>query len=240
MLLKITLVLILFVCSPRSYSWNLENFSSEVSSPWKTEAKTPVIVGAGLTAAAILLEDQIDLIHDDFVDDRPLGSLSTYGDLAGKLYPNLIYIIGQGVSGYRGEEKGYSRAIGMFKASAYALSTTTILKPIVQEPRPDNHEERDSFPSGHSTSAFAFGGYVLSQHGWFWGGPALAISTLSALSRINDNRHRLHDVIAGATIGLGYGLGIGYMGKTDDNVTKVSIVPIYQGDIKAIACSWNY
>jgi membrane-associated phospholipid phosphatase len=99
----------------------------------------------------------------------------------------------------------------MFKATAYAASVTTILKYTIREPRPNDHSIRNSFPSGHSTTAFAFGGYVTAEHGWGWGSAAILLSTFTAYSRINDNAHRLHDVTAGATIGWVYGWGMARM-----------------------------
>ena len=41
----------------------------------------------------------------------------------------------------------------------------------------------------------------------------LALAGTVALSRMNDNKHYLHDVVAGATIGTAYGLGIYFRRK---------------------------
>jgi len=188
----------------------------------------------------LIFEDQIiDPAQREIVDDQPLGSASKFGDLAGQYIPNVLYMFGQYLDGVYGDPQGYDRARGMLKASLYASSVTTILKYTIREPRPINGEEdRESFPSGHSAAAFAFSGYVLGEHGWTWGAPALLISSFSAFSRINDNRHFLHDVLAGATIGLSYGLGISYLQKSQresENKTSMTFVPIYDHDTKGIA-----
>lgn len=116
----------------------------------------------------------------------------------------------------------------------YSFSVTQVLKVAVREQRPENKDQRDSFPSGHSTMAFAFGGYIFEEHGWKWGVPALAASVFTALSRINDNRHYLHDVMAGATIGLAYGVGMSKLAKKKGKFAY-TLVPILDSQSKGIA-----
>lgn len=235
MLSKILHSLCVFCVSLQSRAWGLKDFGEEAATPVTTKAKYVLIYGSALTLTAALLEDVVDVAHDEVVDDKPMGDLSKYGDWAGQMVPNIGYILGQSIAGASGNDKGYERAMGMFKATAYAASVTTVLKYTIREPRPDNHSERNSFPSGHTTTAFAFGGYVLAEHGWRWGIPALMLSTFSGISRINDNRHRLHDVLAGATIGLAYGIGLSELHRSKTTGNSVSVVPLFDADIKGLA-----
>ncbi|MCM2348673.1 MAG: hypothetical protein NDI69_01550 [Bacteriovoracaceae bacterium] len=89
----------------------------------------------------------------------------------GQFIPNALYVAGMGVSGYYGNREGYRRAIGIFKATAYATSVSTILKYTDREPRPIDSDWKTSFPSGHTTSAFAFSGYVMAEHEYWLGFP---------------------------------------------------------------------
>ncbi len=207
----------------------------DFTSPVTTDAKY-VVIGGSLTLVTVLVfKKQIgDPFQSETVEDKPLGHTSTYGDLAGQLIPNALYVLGESVAGMNGNPEGYRRATGMFKASLYSSVVTNALKYTVREQRP-NHGARNSFPSGHTTTAFAFAGYVLEEHGWPWGVPALALGTFVGYSRINDNKHYLDDVVAGATIGLGYGIGISKVdrGKGSHNVT---FAPIYDHDTKGIVC----
>ena len=109
----------------------------------------------------------------------------------------------------------------MFRATLYSGMLTNIIKYTIPETRPNNigHE---SFPSGHTTTAFAFASIVAMNHKWYWGVPAFAFASFVGYSRINDNKHYLHDVTVGATIGLSYGLGIYYL---DEAKEKNSAVP---------------
>lgn len=232
---------LLLVISSNSFAWDTTNFKDEAFSPFTTSARNVLMVGTGLTLTVLLLEDSIvDYTQNEVANDKPLGSLSKFGDLSGQLLPNAIYALGQSLAGVNGDPEGYRRAIGMLKASAYASGVTTALKYTIREPRPINgHKDKNSFPSGHTTTAFAFSGYVLGEHGWAWGTPALALSTFVGISRINDNRHFLHDVLAGATIGLSYGLGIANLDKAKkDNGEKergLTIVPIFDWNTKGLA-----
>jgi membrane-associated phospholipid phosphatase len=226
--------------SNAAFAWDMGDLKDESLSPFTTSARNVLYVGTGLTLTVLLFEDSIvDPTQKEFVDDKPLGSLSKFGDLAGQMVPNALYSLGQALAGYSGDKYGYTRAIGMLKASAYASAVTTAIKYSVREPRPGKTTERNSFPSGHSTTAFAFGGYVYEEHGWKWGVPALVVASFVGASRINDNRHYLHDVLAGTTIGLAYGIGISKIDKNkkekNDNSSSLTILPIFDWDTKGIA-----
>lgn len=223
-----------------AYAWDSTDLKDEALSPFTTSAKNIFYVGAGLTLTVLVFEDSIvDYTQKDLANDKPLGSLSKFGDLAGQMLPNALYAIGQTLAGASGDKYGYSRAMGMLKASAYSSGVTTVLKYSIREPRPGASTDRNSFPSGHSTTAFAFGGYVYEEHGWKWGVPALALASFVGVSRINDNRHYLHDVLAGTTIGLMYGVGISKIDKLRRAEGKeeagITVVPLFDSKVRGLA-----
>lgn len=239
------ITILMFTFSSTAFAWNTSDLKDETLSPVTTSARNVLYVGGGLTLGVLLLEDSlVDYTQKDLSNDKPLGSFSKFGDLAGQLVPNAIYMLGQSLAAVNGDPKGYDRAMGMFKASAYAATLTTGLKYAIREPRPGKTSERNSFPSGHSTTAFAFSGYVLEEHGWSWGAPALVISSFVGVSRINDNRHYLHDVLAGATIGMAYGIGISKVDKKKaegtENKEALTIVPIFDWDTKGLALIYDF
>jgi membrane-associated phospholipid phosphatase len=187
-------------------SWSFKEFNEELTSPGQDNVKYVLVTGAAATVVlGVMRTSFVKPFQTQQASTQPLGSSSHYGDLLGQLVPNVLYIGGMGLSG---STLGKNRSMGMMKATAYAAGVTTLLKYTVREPRPDNPNERNSFPSGHTTTAFAFSGYVAAEHGWSWGAPALAMSSFVGFSRINDNRHWLNDVVAGAAIGWSFGWGI--------------------------------
>lgn len=231
--------LVLFNYSP-AQAWDTSDFKTEALSPFTTSARNVFFVGAGLTLTVLIFEDSIiDYTQKDLSNDKPLGSFSKFGDLAGQLVPNLAYVIGQSIAAYSGDELGYSRAMGMVKATLYSTSVTSVLKYSIREPRPGTSPDRNSFPSGHTTSAFSFAGYVYEEHGWKWGVPSLALASFVGISRINDNRHYLHDVLAGMTIGMMYGVGIAKVDQdkraAGQKEAGVSIVPLFDSKTRGLA-----
>lgn len=183
----------------------------ELTSPLKTDARNWLIGGTALTAALVLLKAEVvDPIQRDFSQRKPLGDFSILGDYGGRFIPNAVYS-GAMFWAYKitNESSYFEFSLIMMKASVYAVATSTLLKVTVQEPRPNDRSDTKSFPSGHTTAAFAFSSVVTAEHGFFpYGFMATALSTLTGLSRINDNKHYLHDVVAGATIGTVFGLGV--------------------------------
>jgi hypothetical protein len=195
-----------------------QTLSDELKSPIIDQSNQYLLAtGTLLTLSTVFFENELDRSHRNLKHKKPLGDLAIAGNTYGKLVPNILY------SGYFGinyllndNTTSYKRTMGMFKATAYSAALTTILKYTLREPRPNNSGERNSFPSGHATTAFAFSSYVYNEHGWKYGLPAMMLATLTAVSRINNNMHTHRDVIAGATIGTVFGLGISKLQNTKD------------------------
>ena len=88
---------------------------------------------------------------------------------------------------------------GVFTGIA-AAGSMLILKYSVSELRPD-HSNYHSFPSGHSTIAFASAAFMQRRYGWKWGIPAYTVATYTAVGRVLAKKHHWWDCVAGAAIG---------------------------------------
>lgn len=88
-------------------------------------------------------------------------------------------------------------------ATAYAAMglMVNVTKYTVKEKRPAS-EARNSFPSGHTATAFMGAELVREEYGNTYGGCAYAFATGVAILRIYNDRHWLNDVIAGAGVGI--------------------------------------
>ena len=88
-------------------------------------------------------------------------------------------------------------------ATAYTALTVAAgsLKLVISERRPDGSDYK-SFPSGHAARAFMGAELVRSEYGWQWGVGAYAVATGVAALRVTGDHHYLHDVAAGAAIGV--------------------------------------
>ena len=83
-----------------------------------------------------------------------------------------------------------------------------VIKHTVREKRPDS-SARNSFPSGHTATAFMGAELIRREYGLGYGIAAYAVATGVGVLRIYNDRHWLGDVITGAGIGI-LGAEIGY------------------------------
>ena len=88
------------------------------------------------------------------------------------------------------------------KALAGTLAVTYGLKLAINKERP-NKENNYSFPSGHTSVAFASAAFVQKRYGWEYGIPAYLLAGYVGYTRIKATKHDGVDVVAGAAIGVG-------------------------------------
>lgn len=91
------------------------------------------------------------------------------------------------------KQAGYS--IGVASGIAF------LGKLAIDEERPDKSDS-NSFPSGHTTRAFASATTLYRRYGWKVGMPAYLLATLTGSARVAANKHYWHDVLVGAGIGI--------------------------------------
>lgn len=75
------------------------------------------------------------------------------------------------------------------------------LKALTDERRP-NGGCCNSFPSGHTSSAFTGASYIQFRYGALYSIPFYAAATYVAYSRVHVQAHYVHDVLAGAALGI--------------------------------------
>lgn len=88
-----------------------------------------------------------------------------------------------------------------FSATA-TLGSSLILKYTIHKTRPDLSDDH-SFPSAHTSVAFANAAFVQRRYGWKVGAPAYVVATYIGWSRTYAKKHDWWDVAAGAALGAG-------------------------------------
>jgi membrane-associated phospholipid phosphatase len=88
----------------------------------------------------------------------------------------------------------------LVRAQLLVGAITQGVKLAVDRTRPDG--SRYSFPSGHTSSAFATAAVLERHYGWRVGLPAYAAAAYVGGSRLTENKHYLSDVIFGAALGM--------------------------------------
>jgi membrane-associated phospholipid phosphatase len=178
---------------------------------------SPLVSRQAMTVAGILFAGALLGDHEMREESQELRSgtsnaIASVGNSFGEwriLVPALSagYLAGE-IAGSDGLKGTILRAGA---AAAVATGISSGLKYTIGRDRPDiaggNFEFRpfsgsNSFPSGHTAAAFAIATAVADQTTDGWSDYVLyGAATLTAMSRINDNRHWASDVLVGGLIG---------------------------------------
>jgi undecaprenyl-diphosphatase len=113
------------------------------------------------------------------------------------------------LTGHKDLERGGGRVLASVVTAGVA---TVAIKRIVGRFRPADASDQyvfrpfsshDAFPSGHTTVAFALAASLSEEIHRPWATALLyAGATGTGWSRLNDHKHWLSDVLAGATVGI--------------------------------------
>ena len=116
-------------------------------------------------------------------------------------YVPAVADLGLGLAGVRSEHVFWDRVIAGGIGFASEIILVNSVKALVHEMRPDGSSP-NSFPSGHTATAFLGAELVRHEYGWGWGAGAYAVATTVAVMRNYNNWHWLSDCLAGAGLGI--------------------------------------
>lgn len=91
-------------------------------------------------------------------------------------------------------------ALQFIESFGLTVGVTYFLKYSINEERPNGGNY--SFPSGHTSASFAAAEFILERYGWKYGVPAFVVASYVGYTRIESHQHHMHDVVAGAAIGI--------------------------------------
>ena len=164
---------------------------------------TQVILTSGL-ALTFLASKYDDTIKTNNENKSLLPSrLSQVGDFWGILSPLAVWAI---------MLKSKMNKDYVSNAFAANIMSTYAIKSLSQRQRPDGSNNY-SFPSGHTSNSFLAAELIYQIEGMPLSIPFYLLSINTALSRINDKKHFLSDVVFGAAIGISIGKGFKILRK---------------------------
>ncbi len=102
-------------------------------------------------------------------------------------------------------DEDYESAKELALSYGTTLAVTYSLKYLVHRKRPEGRKRYDSFPSGHTSSAFSGAAFIQKKYGWQVGAYFYLLAVLVGVSRTEgpDGYHDFWDVLGGAAVGIG-------------------------------------
>jgi membrane-associated phospholipid phosphatase len=178
----------------------------------RLEGQRDAVLVVGVIGAAALADRGL---NGWIQDHRSSGSDAVARVFRNGGQPEVVFGVGGGilVAGVISGRPALRRRGGRVLASlAVAGLTSTAIKRLTGRLRPATtndpflfkpFSDHDSFPSGHATMAFALATSLSKEIHNRWATAALyTFATGTAWSRMNDRRHWLSDVLAGAAVGF--------------------------------------
>ena len=120
-----------------------------------------------------------------------------------------------------------------YKSYSTTLISTYMLKYTVKEKRPDS-DNKDSFPSAHSASAFSSASFIHKRYTLKYALLPYLTAVFTAYSRVEADRHYNHDVIVGGVIGV---LSSYYFATRYKNI---ELKPIVSKDYKGLQLNYSF
>ncbi|MBQ4822623.1 phosphatase PAP2 family protein [Aquimarina sp. MMG016] len=120
-------------------------------------------------------------------------------------YAPIVQMYSADLFGVQSRNHWFDQTKNLALSAIIANTASTVLKKEVGKGRPGNPNEKNSFPSGHTTTAFATASVLYEE--FIDTSPLLAYSgyifaaTTGGLRMLN-NKHYLSDVLVGAGIGI--------------------------------------
>jgi len=180
----------------------LSHYYHGIRNTWDIKYQKPILIaGSVLIPISLLLDNQVQNYaqkHGFYSDN-----ISRIGDLYGHrwgYYTTLAVIITTGIITDQSRQRTFSNTGLLVESILTTSMATSIIKTISHRQRPNGKGYR-SYPSGHTSSAFALAAVIKYLYGKYPSCFAYGIAAFVASSRINDNKHYLSDVVSGALLG---------------------------------------
>ena len=169
------------------------------------------------------------------------GNSSTHIDDYMQYLPSALYL---GLSALPTKSEHTFPEKVCVAAVAHIAETALVngLKYTIRKPRP-NDSEHNSFPSGHTATAFVGAELVRTEYGWGYGIPAYIVATGVGFMRVYNDWHWFTDTLGGAAIGI-LSARIGYwllpLNRKIFNLkskSAVVVTPVYYSELRAPGAS---
>ncbi len=183
-----------FSSIPKEYKANNYDFK------WKQIILPASLIGlGGFALAPTKVNDWSRDLRNGITDLRGNKRRQRFDDYV--QYAPMAGALFLGCTGIKSRHRFWERTLILGTSYAALGVLTKGAKICIHEDRPDLSGD-DSFPSGHTARAFMGAELVRIEYGKWYGLGAYAIAGCVGFMRLYNSKHYVHDVVAGAGIGI--------------------------------------
>lgn len=234
------------VPAPETIDWRTVDDARNKPFPFRSLILPGALVAYGFTA---LHSEHLQSLNRDVKEEmwtdnphKKLG-IDTYMMLA----PGLA-VYGLNAAGIQGKHNFKDRTMIYMLSSLIANAAVFSLKDVTHTLRPDG-SNYNSFPSGHTSEAFASAEFMRQEYKdvspWY-GVAGYAMATATGMLRMYNDKHWFNDVVAGAGFGIAstrvaywlYPIMQRAFGK--GRPTNTVVMPTYQGGSFGLALAHHF
>jgi len=201
MIRTLVLAIAVAMCPATAGAQSFWSIFTELPTDFARLAQPSNLVILGSTGAGSLAIHPKD---DEIAENAAPGSFFTAGDVMGEGWVHAVVGLGIYTTGRLShKEKIGGLGVDLLQGQIVSGLITDGLKLATDRTRPDGGSH--SFPSGHTSTAFATAAVLQSHFGWKVGIPAYVLAGYVATSRVANAHHFASDVVFGAGIGMAAG-----------------------------------
>jgi membrane-associated phospholipid phosphatase len=195
--------------------------------------------GGSLAAIGVAHQFDGDVRKHFVANNRGAPSTNTH-DLQDALPVAVMFVGTWGYANLISDQWGRREAGAMFESAVLSVGTAYILKYAAGRQRPDETSDPNhwaaggsSFPSVHTTAAFAIG-TVLAESGndqyrWLRRALGYGAAGFTVYERLNHNAHWLSDTVAGAALGTATARFAMNRREGTRQAATITVSPLYHG-----------
>lgn len=186
------------------------------------------------TASVLAVKPSDDQIRNDHYNNQKMSESNSHlGDMMGSGLVGALTLGGQYF--FDGDENHYQSHA---RSLVYNTIVTGVMKVSFGRQRPGNSDSHQSFPSGHTSTAFATATSLTYAYGWKAAVVAYPLAAFVGLSRLADDAHWASDVVGGAFVGFIIARASAYEIATDSSA--VQFFPVLDGQLTGLGLVYNF
>lgn len=243
----VLLLVCLLCCSPAMASYPADSITVQHDSVCSDYSFSPVKLAVPLavtavgTVGAFTFKGFRQSVDKQFSKWR--GDRYWHGDDYIQYVPAAAYL-GLGLCGVKSRNNFRDRLLAGATAYICMAAVVNVVKVGIHEERPDG-SAHNSFPSGHTATAFTGAELMRIEYGNYIGAAGYAAAVAVGFLRMYNSRHWYNDIIAGAGIGV-LSARVGYwllplerrlFGFDKSDKTSIAVVPTYSPYDRSIGFS---